>query len=75
MIPGFHMTRPAPIAEGKAMDRRQRDAVYARLADIANLADDRQDIVDGANGEQLPDDWMKVSQWAHEALANLPEDE
>lgn len=55
------------------MNRRQR-VVYSCLADIANLADDRQDIVDGENGP-LPDDWMKVAQWAHEALANLPEDE
>ena len=56
------------------MTRDQRDAIYACLADIANLADDRQDV-DGIETETQPGDWLKVSEWAHQALAELPWEE
>lgn len=55
-----------------ATHAEQVRALVEAMREVAEMADARQDVLDGPDGQPVPDAWMNLSQRAHAALAALP---
>ncbi len=48
--------------------KSERDRMYATLLAIQCFLEDREDIKDGPEGRQLPNDWMRLAMLVREGL-------
>ena len=58
----------ASIAQGIDTLAAHRDRLAEALRDILEMAENREDVVDGSDGQPRPDAWMQVATLARTAL-------